>query len=912
MAPQRRKPSLPIYLVPIVFGLCGILFATQLQDSPLLKVLVLLISLGGPLLAVGMLLARLSASRFERFAMVVGIVLLALGALGSVSEFWSMMVRLSDFSQVTLNAWRWVGLASLVLGLFAIVFILVRRDEHIEEVAERFRYLADHMSEGFILTGPDGSVTLVNDALLQMTGLTADALIGKDGRNLAEIYELEPMLKHMDMRSRGVASEYRLTWTRMGVERQLWVSGTPLFDSRGGFTGALATVRDVTEQHLMSKRLERYAQGLQELVEDRTEKLEQSRHRLRDLLFHMKEAFVTVDEAYRITFANERFLELIHEETDAVAGKDLFDYVEVDARGRLLDLFAKPTPAQELTLQSRNGSEVQVVVSITTVEPSPDSEERYSLVMTDIRELLRMQQQLEGRARELEEANAELRMLDRAKDNFLSTVSHELRTPLSTVRGYTEMLESASLGQLAPPQSNALAVMSRNIERLEALINEMLEFSRMEVRGIALHQTLFAGAEMLQETAASMEPQMRARDIHMTINASPDASIIWGDRRRLLQALSIFLANAVKFCSPGDIITLGVERRVGGTIAISVADTGIGIDPIIQRRVFDKFYQADSSLSRRYEGAGIGLSIAKAIAEAHGGHIDLQSDPGKGSTFTIILPQSSFTPADPESEHPIHGSQSVLLAIAEMEFSDILKDVLEARGFSIIVAASGMACLREAKQKLPALLIVDDVLPDLGGQATIKGLQSDLDGVEIPTLLMVGDEQARRPEESGQRDTHSVLYKPFTTDEFMERVAQALSILPNDTGALGTRRRARRGSDANALVITQDADILEWVSTALRSRRMRCATAENLDVATAAAQLHTPRIVVIEAETAGDDSDILMEGARSLAGEYGAHFVVLTTGLLGDTGGGGCKIVRIPCSTRELLEGVSIVPPVMA
>lgn len=913
----QRGVRLPIYMVPIMLGLCGILFASRLEDSPILKFSILLLSVGGPMFAVGMLLAGLSANRFERVSLIIGVLLLALGALVTIAEFSSTMDQITDFSQVTLNAYRWLGISSLVVGLFAIVFILARREEAIEEVAERFRYLANHMSEGFILTSADGTVTLVNDALLQMTGLEYSDLIGKDGRKLAMFYELEPMLRHLDQRPKGIASEYHVTWRRNGIERQLWVNGTPLFDSRGRFTGALATVRDVTEQHQMSKRLERYTQGLQELVESQTEKLHQSRQRLSDLLFHMNEAFVTVNEAYRVKFANQRFCELIGEPEDNVVGRDLFEFIEPAARGRLLDLFAAPAPdrqshaSHELPLRGKDGVEVAVVVSIASIEPSPDAEDRYSLVMTDIRELKRMQHQLELRAAELEQVNAELRMLDRAKDNFLSTVTHELRTPLSTIRGYVEMLESEGLGELTAQQQNALKVMTRNIERLGTLIDEIIEFSRMAVQGISLHLTLLSSRRLLHECAQSMEPQLNARDIHLTVNASPEAELIWGDRRRLVQILSILLSNAVKFCNPGDMVKLSVERRVGSTVAVSVADTGIGIDPVVQKRVFDKFYQADSSLSRRYEGAGIGLSIAKTIAEAHGGHIDLQSEPGHGSTFTVILPQACFLPADPDSRNAVGDSRHVLVCVAELEFASALRSTLSDRGFTVTVASSGLACVREFKQKRPDVVVLDDVLPDLDGLATLRRLQSEISDELSPVVLMAGTEPARRSEESIDNERVHVLFKPFSADELVDTIGRSIDLPLAENGDAASKP-SRRAVASVVVTISQDEDLTEWVSAALRARKIRCVPAAGVSEAQAVVSHMTPRAIIVEPGSAYAGAEEVYRGARLMAEQLGVPLVVLSTGdpvaLYTHEG----RILRLPCSTRELMVALSISTPVVA
>ncbi|MCC6154990.1 MAG: PAS domain S-box protein [Candidatus Hydrogenedentes bacterium] len=910
---KRRRIGLPIYLAPIMFGLMGIFVSAQMGENSLSRYVVLLTSLSVSLLAIGMLVSQLNVSRTQRATLIVGVILLALGALvpiARIGEELRVPAETMLISQSTQLAIRWLGVSSVIVGLFAVVYILMRREEQIEAVGERFRYLADHMSEGFILTAADGTIAVVNDALLNMTGLKADDLVGKSGAELSEQYKLEPMVSHIAQRPQNAPMEYRFAWQRDGKELELWVSGTPLFDSRGHFTGTLATIRDVTEQHQMSKRLERYAQGLQELVEDRTEKLYQSQQRLRDLLLHMNEAFVTLDREYRITFANERFCELLGLNVEAVTGKELLGFVASPDRGRMLELLAAPGkqgsahPQQELALQPPDSDTVHVVASLAAIEPAPGAEDRYSLVMTDVRELKRMQQQVEVRAAELEEANTELRMLDRAKDNFLSTVSHELRTPLATVRGYTEMLESGTLGQLQTQQSNALKVMSRNLERLGTLIDEIIEFSRMEVRGLLLHQTLFSGEKFLNECAATLAPQAQSRDLHIRVMASPDAAILWGDRRRLVQAVTILLSNSVKFCSPGDIITVSTERRAGGIIAIAVSDTGIGIDPAIQRRVFDKFYQADSSLSRRYEGAGIGLAIAKTISEAHGGHIDLQSEPGKGSTFTIILNMASFLPNDLELLPKLTVERPVLLAISEPEFAAALSEALQCSGISTSTVSSGLACIRALKDTEPCLILVDDVLPDLGGASTVERLQQEAEAKDARVLLMAGNDQTRTKDDHELQGIAQAISKPFTAEELIVAVSSALD-LPAVPGAT-TRRTFRKASAPAVLVISQDKDLLDWVGSALRARQTRCVRASNIEDARSAADRYNICTVAVEADTAGRDSEAFLKLGQQIASELGAQFAELKAVGTGMGGPNGHRIVTVPCSSLELLQALSI------
>ena len=157
-----------------------------------------------------------------------------------------------------------------------------------------------------------------------------------------------------------------------------------------------------------------------------------------------------------------------------------------------------------------------------------------------------------------------------------------------------------------------------------------------------MHHALFDPARLLREAAAAIHPEALGKDISVNIFCAEGLSSVWGDYSKLSQTLGVLCNNAVKFTPEGGMTRLSAEQRADQTLALSVADTGIGIAPAYQERVFTKFFQVDSSKTRRYEGAGIGLSVAKSIVEAHGGKIELVSEPGKGATFTVVLPGTVF------------------------------------------------------------------------------------------------------------------------------------------------------------------------------------------------------------------------------------------------------------------------------
>ncbi|HEU4630539.1 MAG TPA: ATP-binding protein [Gemmatimonadaceae bacterium] len=222
-----------------------------------------------------------------------------------------------------------------------------------------------------------------------------------------------------------------------------------------------------------------------------------------------------------------------------------------------------------------------------------------------------------------------------AKGAFLTTVSHELRTPLTALDGYGELLADGILGPLTPEQQETVQRMHAVTQSLAAMIDEMLTATSLEAGREVVRAGPVATAEVLQTAAAVIEPLARQKGLHVEVVIPPDAPVITTDAVKVRQILRNLAENAVKFTHAGG-VTLSLEQREG-ELRFRVRDTGIGIPASGHGRIFRPFTQLDGTLTRRYGGTGIGLYIASRLARLLGGRIELESAPGKGSTFELVL-----------------------------------------------------------------------------------------------------------------------------------------------------------------------------------------------------------------------------------------------------------------------------------
>jgi PAS domain S-box-containing protein len=341
----------------------------------------------------------------------------------------------------------------------------------------------------------------------------------------------------------------------------------------------------------------------------------------------------------------------------------------------------------------------------------------------------------EGTARHLAE------VATRAKSEFLANMSHELRTPLNAIIGYSEMLqedaEERGRGDLIPD----LARIHAAGKHLLALINDVLDLSKIEAGRVELYVEVIDVAVLVRDVAATVQPLVQANANAFHVTVASDIGGIRADLTKLRQALLNLLSNAAKFTTRGT-IRLDVDRVVTGDAAwvtFRVADTGIGMAPEQLARVFEPFTQADASTTRRYGGTGLGLSITRRFCQMMGGDVSVASEPGRGSVFTIHLPaEVAGAPAGRAAGSPADadGPVGVLVIDDETSVRDLLTRFLAKEGLRVATAGSGPEGLRLARTLRPAAITLDVMMPGMDGWTVLTALKSDPGLADIPVVML--------------------------------------------------------------------------------------------------------------------------------------------------------------------------------
>jgi len=512
------------------------------------------------------------------------------------------------------------------------------------------------------------------------------------------------------------------------------------------------------------------------------EALRESEQRYRTLIENLGEGIIILDDKESFSFANPAAESTFGVQPGGLVSHNLREFLApeqfvVVAADMGKHLLGEKT-SYELEITRPDGQKRNLLVTATPQYAADKTSTTTFCIFRDITEReqaemalqmlnAELEQRVDERTAELSAANAALARASRLKDEFLASMSHELRTPLTAVLNLSEALQEQTYGPLTEKQHKSLRTIEESGRHLLGLINDILDLSKVEAGYLNLEIDECSMGDVCNSSLQLVKGMAQKKLQKISFMSSPETFKLRADARRLKQMLVNLLSNAIKYTPEGGLIGLFVEADdLTKVVRLTVWDNGIGIAKEDLPKLFRPFIQLDSGLSRQQAGTGLGLALVQRMADLHGGSVNVESTPGQGSHFTIILPwittPQDYTPSRtqttsflrhqtrPLTSPPIAGDTPPLILVADDNKINVntYSDYLRAKGFQVAVAHDGEEAIRMTEKVYPDMILMDIQMPGVDGLEATRFIRRHPDQqiatipvIALTALAMPGDRE---------------------------------------------------------------------------------------------------------------------------------------------------------------------------